>query len=124
MARILVIADEPRIRDVLHAALQQKGHEMALAESGSSGVERFRQERPDVTILDLHLPHLNGLAVLTEIRSIDPHAPVIILTGVGTETEEQQARVLGVSEVLRKGYSLHALGETLNRVLNQPRPPA
>ena len=77
-----------------------------------------------MTILDLHLPHLNGLAVLTEIRSIDPHAPVIILTGVGTETEEQQARVLGVSEVLRKGYSLHALGETLNRVLNQPRPPA
>lgn len=124
MARILVIADEPRIRDLLHTVLQQKGHETALAESGSTGVERFRAERPDVTILDLHLPHLTGLAVLTQVRSIDPHAPVIVLTGVGMETAEQQARVLGVSEVLRKGFSLHALGETLNRVLNQPGPEA
>jgi len=124
MARILVIADEPRIRELLHTVLQHKGHEMVLAESESTGVEHFRQERPDLTILDLHLPHLNGLAVLTQIRAIDPHAPVIVLTGVGSETAEQQARVLGVSEVLRKGFSLHALGETLTRVLNQPGPEA
>ncbi|TLY30949.1 MAG: response regulator [Nitrospirae bacterium] len=124
MARILVIDDDQRLRDLLHTVLQRKGHEVVLAENGSTGVERFRQERPDLTILDLNLPHLNGLAVLTQIRGIDPHAPVVILTGVGTETEEQQARVLGVSEVLRKGFSLHALGETLNRVLNQPPPPA
>ena len=124
MARILVIDDDPRICELLRTVLQRKGHEVVLAENGSTGIERFRQDRPDVTILDLNLPHLNGLAVLTQIRAIDTHAPVIILTGMGTETAEQQARVLGVSQVLRKGFSLHALGESLNRVLNQPGPEA
>ena len=124
MARILVIDDDQRLRDLLHTVLQRKGHEVVLAENGSTGVERFRRERPAVRILDLDLPDVNGLAVLTQVRAIDPNAPVIILTGVGTETAEQQARVLGVSQVLCKGFSLHALGETLNRVLNPPGPEA
>lgn len=124
MARILVIDDEQRMRDLLNTVLQRKGHEVVLAESGSQGVERFRQERLDVTILDLDLPDLNGLAVFKQIRVIDPHAPVIILTGVGTEADEQQARALGVTEFLHKGFSLHALGEVLNRVLKQPGPAA
>lgn len=124
MARILVIDDDQHIRHLLDIVLRRKGHAVVLAESGSQGVERFRQERPDATILDLDLPELNGLEVLTLIRTIDPHAPVIILTGVGTEAEEQQARALGVTEFLHKVFSLHALGEALTRVLNPPGPAA
>src|SRR5438093_10928040 len=118
MARILVIDDEPRLRDLRHTVLQRKGHEVVLAETGSTGIERFRQERPAVTILDLNLPHLNGLAVLTQIRAIDPNSPVIILTGVGTKTAEQQAHALDVPDFLEKGFSLHALGGAINQVLS------
>src|SRR5438105_1822169 len=118
MPRILVIDDEPRICELLHTVLQRKGHEVVLAENGSTGVERFRQDRPAVRILDLNLPDLNGLAVLTQIRAIDPQAPVMILTGVGTKAEEQQARALGVTDFLEKGFSLHALGGAMNQVLS------
>src|SRR5438094_7332274 len=110
MARILVIDDEPRIRDLLHTVLQRKGHEVMLEDSGSQGVERFPQEEVDVIILDLELPDLNGLAVLTLIRAIDPLSPVMILTGAGTRAEEQKAHALDVLDFLEKGFSLHALG--------------
>src|SRR5207237_3115060 len=105
MARILVIDDDPRICELLQTVLQRKGHEVVLAENGSTGIERFRQERPEVTILDLNLPHLNGLAVLTQIRAIDSLSPVMILTAVGTEAAEQQARVLGVTLALGQGFA-------------------
>jgi len=124
MARILVIDDDQRLRDLLDHVFRRKGHEVVLAESGSQGVERFRQERVDVTILDLDLPDLNGLAVLTQIRAIAPQAPVIILTGVGTKTEEQQARALGVTDFLEKGFSLHMLGEAMSSVLSHVGGPA
>ena len=117
MARILVIDDEPSIRDLLDTVLRRKGHEVALAEDGLKGLKLFQRERPHVTILDLKMPELNGLAVLREIRTLDPHAPVIILTGFGTEAEERQARELGVAQFLEKGFSLHTLGAALNRIL-------
>jgi len=70
-----------------------------------------------VTILDLKMPDMDGLVVLKEIRTFDPNAPVIILTGFGTEESVRQARKLGVTEFLQKGFSLHILGAALDRVL-------
>ncbi|MGH7206854.1 MAG: response regulator [Nitrospiraceae bacterium] len=120
MARIRVVDDEPMVLDLLQKALTRKGHEVLTADSGRKAIELFRQDRPDLTILDLNLPDINGIDVLREIRSVDPHAPVIILTGAGTEALENQARALGVTDFLQKGFSLHALGAALNRILKQP----
>ncbi len=117
MAKILVIDDEPSMLDLLDTVLRRKGHEVVLAKHGRTGVQLFQLEYPHVTILDLKLPDMDGLAVLREIRTFDPHAPVIILTGFGTEEKERQARELGVTEFLQKGFSLHTLGAALDRVL-------
>ena len=120
MARILVVDDEPMMRDLLQITLTRKGHEVLSADGGRKAIQRFRQEHPDLTILDLNLPDINGIDVLREIRSVDPHATVIILTGAGREDLEQEARALGVTDFLQKGFSLHELGAALNRVLKQP----
>ena len=120
MARMLVVDDEPMMLDLLKKALTHKGHEVTTADSGRKAIQLFRQDRPDVTILDLNLPDINGIEVLREIRLIDPHTPVIILTGAGTEDLEKQARALGVTDFLQKGFSLHALGAALKRVLKEP----
>jgi len=119
MAKILVIDDEPSMLDLLNTVLRRKGHEVILAERGRKGVQLFQQEHPHVTILDLKMPDMDGLAVLREIQTLDPHAPVIILTGFGTEEREREARELGVTEFLQKGFSLHNLGAALDRVLKQ-----
>ena len=120
MAKILVIDDEPGIRDLLDTLLRRKGYDVVLAESGQKGLELFRREHPDVIVLDLKMPGMNGLTVLQQVRSLDPRKPVIILTGAGTAEAEQQVRALGVTEYVEKEFSLHLLGDSLKRLLNDP----
>jgi DNA-binding response OmpR family regulator len=120
MANILAVDDDEKIRDLLRTILRRKGHHVLTADHGRKGIDMFRRERPHVTILDFEMPDIDGLEVLRQIRTIDPHAPVIMLTGVATEAREKQARELGVTDFLAKGFSLHELGATLNQVLKQP----
>jgi two-component system, chemotaxis family, chemotaxis protein CheY len=122
MTKILVIDDEQGIRDLLDTLLRRKGYDVVLAESGRQGLELFRRERPDVIVLDLKMPEMDGLTVLRQIKNLDPGKPVIILTGAGTAEAEQQVRALGVTEYVEKEFSLHLLGDSLKRLLNNPDP--
>jgi len=122
MTKILVIDDEQGIRDLLDMLLRRKGYDVVLAESGRQGLELFRRERPDVIVLDLKMPEMDGLTVLRQIKNLDPGKPVIILTGAGTAEAEQQVRALGVTEYVEKEFSLHLLGDSLKRLLNNPDP--
>src|SRR4249920_685427 len=124
MTKILIIDDEQGIRDLLDTLLRRKGYDVVVAENGREGLKVFRRERPDVVVLDLMMPGMDGLTVLQELRTLDPTKPVIILTGAGTPEAEQQARALGVTEFVEKEFSLHRLGDSLKRLLNDPAPAA
>ncbi|MGQ0811836.1 MAG: response regulator [Nitrospiraceae bacterium] len=120
MARILVVDDEPMVRDLLRTILGRLKHDVAAASDGQGAITRYRQQLPNLLILDLNLPDINGIEVLRRIREIDADVPVIVLTGGGSEALEQQARALGVKYFLQKGFSLDGIGEALRRVLRQP----
>jgi two-component system OmpR family response regulator len=122
MAKVLVIDDEPGIRSLLDTLLSRKGYDVVLAESGQKGLECFRREHPDVLVLDLKMPGMDGLTVLRQVRSLDPRMPVIILTGAGTAETEQRVRAMGVTEYVEKEFSLHLLGDALKRLLKTPDP--
>jgi two-component system OmpR family response regulator len=124
MAKVLVIDDEQGIRALLDTLLRRKGYDVIVAESGEKGLELFRRERPDVLVLDLKMPRMDGLTVLRQVRSLDPIIPVIILTGAGTAETEQRVRALGVTEYVEKEFSLHLLGDALKRLLKTPNPTA
>ena len=83
MAKILAVDDDEKIHGLLHVMLGRKGHQVMTASSGQRGIELFRREQPDVTILDFEMPDMDRLAVLKEIRAVDIQAPVIMLTGAG-----------------------------------------
>jgi DNA-binding response OmpR family regulator len=117
MTKVLVIDDEQGIRDLLDVLLRRKGYDVILAANGQKGLELFRRERPDVIVLDLKMPEMDGLTVLQEVRRFDPRQLVIILTGAGTPDAEQQVRALGVTEYVEKEFSLHLLGDSLKRLL-------
>ena len=117
MAKILIIDDEQGIRNLLDTLLSRKGYDVVLADSGLKGLELFRRERPDVVVLDLKMPEMDGITVLKQIRILKPDQPVIILTGAGMPEKEHQAHVLGVSEFVAKEFSLHLLGDALRRIL-------
>jgi len=119
MATILVIDDERMICDLLRAVFAAHGHEVFTATSGREGLEIFRNRNPRFTLLDLHMPEMDGIAVLQEIRKISPDASVIVLTGGGTDALEILARGLGVTDFLRKGLPLESLVKTLDRAMQQ-----
>jgi DNA-binding NtrC family response regulator len=117
MAKVLVIDDAPIVRTLLDMLLRQQGYDVILADNGWKGLQLYRQEHPDVILLDLNMPELDGVTVLKQIRSVDLKQPVIVLTGDGTPETEQQVRALGVSEFMVKGSSLDLLEHTLKRLL-------
>lgn len=122
MAKILVIDDERSIRQLLEAFFCRKGYDVVLAENGQRGLELLRHEQPDVIVLDLNMPVMNGLTVLRHVRDLNPDQPVIIFSGAWTPEKECQVRTLGVTELVQKELSLERLQESLERLLNTPAP--
>ena len=122
MAKILVIDDQPSVREVLDLLLRHEGYDVVLADNGWTGLRLYRQEHPDVILLDLNKPKLDGITVLKQIRNVDLKQPIIMLTGDSTPETEQQVRAIGVSEFILKGSSLHLLRGTLKRLLKIPAP--
>ncbi len=122
MAKVLVIDDEQGIRNLLDTLLSRKGYTVVLADGGRKGLELFRRERPDAVVLDLKMPEMDGMTVLTQLRNADQTLPVIILTGGGTPETERQVYALGVSEFIEKEFSMDRLGDVLKRLLKTPLP--
>lgn len=118
MEKILVINNEPQIRDLLATILEWS--QVLQAESGRKGLDLFLRERPDLTVLDLELPDMDGITVLQNIRDIDVETPVVIITVAGTVVTKKQARELGVAAFIEKQllfphlreYSTGDLGRT------------
>lgn len=120
MAKILVIDDDQGIRRLLNVFLRAKGYDVVLAEDGPRGLALFRQDHPDIIVLDLNMRGTDGLAVLHDIRSLKHDQRVIMFTGAYESTTEQQIRAHGITEIVDKGSSLHRLEEALKRALNPP----
>ena len=122
MTKVLVIDDEEGIRNLLDTLLSRKGYDVVLADGGRKGLELFRRERPDAVVLDLKMPEMDGVTVLTQLRNADQTLPVIMLTGAGTPETERQMYALGVSEFIEKEFSMHRLGDALKRLIKTPIP--
>src|SRR3989441_12594350 len=122
MATILIVDDERLLCDLLQNQLRSHGHEALSAYTGREGLVLFRQRRPRFTILDLYLPDISGLDVLRQMRELDPHAAVIILTGHPSGDLERQARDLGATEFLTKGLKLETVVLMMQEALARPLP--
>lgn len=96
MARILVVDDDSNARKTLDILLRAAGHDVLLEVSGRGGIRAVRDLLPDLVILDVMLPDMDGLAVLEELRSArgTRHVPVIMLTGL--ESDEARRKSLGM----------------------------
>jgi len=121
MTTLLVIDDDRLHCDLLQVALSRHGYRVSTATSGREGVLLFQQLRPAVTLLDLRMPEMDGLAVLKEIRAHDPRAGVIMLGGGATEELENLARKLHVTDFFRKGLSLDVLVGAVHRIAQQAK---
>jgi len=104
MARILVIDDNETMREGIAHTVKRMGHEVVTAASGAVGLERFREKPFDFVISDLKMEGLDGLAVLEQIRQLDPQALLMIVTGFGTVETAVHAMKLGAFDFLSKPF--------------------
>ncbi len=119
--RLLIAEDDRALGLFLSRGLEADGHRIRLAYDGEAAVAAFRQEMPDLTILDLNMPVKDGEQVLAEVRLLDPDLPVLVLTG----RQEVETRVrcldLGADDLMTKPFSLHELRARCRALLRRKR---
>ncbi|OGS27499.1 MAG: hypothetical protein A2297_09855 [Elusimicrobia bacterium RIFOXYB2_FULL_48_7] len=114
--KILVIDDEQGIRDMLSFALQGEGYSVITAADGIEGIMKYTGEKIDAVISDIKMPGLDGLAVLEEIKKVEPGAKVIIATGYGSIETESRILEKG-ARYINKPFEINVLLETLTKLL-------
>jgi two-component system, NtrC family, nitrogen regulation response regulator NtrX len=116
-ARVLVVDDEPAIRDTMRMILEYDGYECLVAGSGQEGLAVTERESPDLVFLDIKMPGLDGLEVLSRLRGTNETLPVVIVSAHGSTTTALEAGRLGafrfIEKPLSKDYVLDAVREGL-----------
>jgi DNA-binding response OmpR family regulator len=119
--RLLIAEDDKALGLFLSRGLEADGHRVRLAYDGGAAVEAFRQEMPDLTILDLNMPVKDGEQVLEEVRAMDADLPVLVLTA----RQEVETRIrcldLGADDLMIKPFSLHELRARCRALLRRKR---
>ncbi|MBN2240461.1 MAG: response regulator [Dehalococcoidales bacterium] len=105
---IMVVDDEPSMRKVLKQTLQMGGYEVLLAEGGEQALELFDENDPDLIILDIKMPKINGFQVLKAIRKTS-NVPVIMLSGMGEVTNIHDALSIGADDFIKKPFHMNEL---------------
>jgi DNA-binding response OmpR family regulator len=119
-ARVLVVDDEPIVRDVLSRYLSREGFEVETAADGQAALDAFEATRPELVVLDLMLPRVNGLEVFRRIRSRNG-AAVIMLTARGEETDRVVGLELGADDYIAKPFSPREVVARVRAVLRRTR---
>lgn len=107
--KILVVDDEEDLRRLLSDGLRLEGYQVAVASSGREALALVEQEPPDLIILDLIMPEMNGIETLKRMRERGVTAKVVILTAYGTAEQVREAVALGVREFIGKPFDLDRL---------------
>jgi two-component system, OmpR family, response regulator MtrA len=123
MARVLVVEDDPSIREVTALGLTAGGFEVVTAEDGPSALERFRADAPDVILLDVMLPGLDGLTVCRMIRA-ESTVPVVMLTARTDAIDVVAGLEAGADDYVRKPFELPELLARLRVAVRRTVSPA
>ena len=106
--RVLMVDDEEQFRATTKKILNRRGFDTILAASGEEAIEKLK-EAPDVVILDIKMPGMDGHETLNEIKKLVPKLPVIMLTGHGTVPSAQEALITGAFDYLAKPCDIELL---------------
>lgn len=113
----MIVDDEEAVVRALAGALEDEGYECAVARNGKEALEAFPRVRPDVVILDVWMPDIDGLEVLRGIKELDDKCPVIMISGHATVATAVKAMKVGANDFLEKPLSIEALLLALERAL-------
>ncbi len=117
--RILIVEDEKHIAEGIKLNLELLGFEVAIAGDGMAGLEKWRQWRPDLIVLDIMLPGIDGFSVLQRIRLEDERIPILILSARAEPDDRIQGLAGGVDDYLTKPFNLEEFQLRIKRLLRR-----
>jgi DNA-binding response OmpR family regulator len=123
---VLVVEDDDAILDALGYQLERSGHRVLRARDGAAGLRLFARERPDLLVLDLMLPQIDGWQITRQVREKDPTVPIIVVSARTSETDRVNGLELGADDYVTKPFSMKELvarvSAQLRRVERSRRP--
>ncbi len=114
---IMIVDDEEVIRDVLSTYLEKKGHKTVTLEDGLSAVDYAKKEKPDLVLLDIRMPGLDGIETCHTLRRMlpsSPHTGIMIITGHGSPVNIERAFNSGAVDVIKKPFDLEDINKRIN----------
>jgi DNA-binding response OmpR family regulator len=119
--KVLIVEDEPDMLLLLRINLEQAGFDASLAADGATAMRRIASERPDVIMLDLMLPVMDGWAVLADLGTREVAPPVIVCSAKGSPRDLARAFELGAAEYVTKPFDMEDVLDTVRSVLERSR---
>jgi two-component system chemotaxis response regulator CheY len=117
MARILVVDDAEFLRVRISKMLSVDGHEIVEAENGARAVNIYKEIHPDLVLMDITMPEMDGLTALREIRGFDPKARVVMLTALGQESVVLEAIKSGARDFVVKPFEKDRVLSAISKLL-------
>ena len=117
--RILVVDDDPTVSDVVRRYLERAGYDFVLAADGPAALEAAQRTSPDLVVLDLMLPGMDGLEVCRRLRSGPSGVPIVMLTALGEEADRVLGLQLGADDYVTKPFSPRELVLRVQSVLRR-----
>ncbi|MBI5481147.1 MAG: response regulator [Deltaproteobacteria bacterium] len=114
---VMVVDDEPRVLEVLEKILGEEGYLVVTATSGERALALAAEASPDLIVLDIVMPGMDGVATLRELRRRGQRSPVIMLTAQGTVQTAREAMMLGAHDYITKPFNLEFLKSALREGL-------
>jgi DNA-binding response OmpR family regulator len=121
MSRILIVEDELPMRTALTDCLEAEGHRVLTAADGADGLRRGLEEKPDLILLDVMMPRLDGFGVCAELRRLEVRAPILMLTAKGMVDDRVQGLDAGADDYLVKPFSTEELLARVRALLRRAR---
>ena len=118
-AKILIIEDEPTVRVGLEDNLKFEGYQIVSSDNGITGLEVFEKENPDLVILDVMMPGLDGLEVCKRIRQLKQNTPIIMLTAKCSEVDKVLGLEMGADDYLTKPFGVRELFARIKALLRR-----
>ncbi len=110
---ILVVDDESDVRELLRKFLTRQGYEVDTASDGMAAIEAIRDNHPDIVLLDIRLPKVDGLSVLRRLRDDADDVAIITMSGIADEETARQSLELGAADFITKPFNLPYLETSL-----------
>jgi UDP-3-O-acyl N-acetylglucosamine deacetylase len=116
---ILIVDDETQIRTTLRGILSDEGYRVLDADDALKALNLITAQRPDLVILDIWMPHMDGIELLEQLKTREPELPIIVVSGHGTIETAVRATKLGASDFIEKPFSLDTLLRSVRRAMRK-----